>query len=90
MYAIRSYYDHLDGAGDLVLGGRFDLGLDDLILVGVDGSGLVDLADRLEGGTHHFAGVRQLAHRRGQGVDHQIHLPQILLDELDHLSYNFV
>ena len=77
---------HCDGVLDLFLVRRLDGGGDDLVLVGIDGGGGVDLTDRFEGRAHHFAGFRHLAHRRGQGVDNQINLTQILLDKLDHLG----
>ena len=75
-----------DGALDFFFIRRLDGGGDDLILVGIDGSGGVDLTDRFESRAHHFTGIRHLAYRGGQGVDHQIDLTQILLDELDHLG----
>ena len=77
---------HGDGIFDFLLGGRLDLRFDDGVLVGVDGSRAVGLADRLEHGALHFTAVRQLAHRRGQRVDDEVDFAHVGLDQLDGLG----
>ncbi|QNM59015.1 hypothetical protein XHV734_0152 [Xanthomonas hortorum pv. vitians] len=77
---------HGDGVFDLLLCRRLDRGLDDGVLVGVDGGGGVGVADRLERRALHFAAARQLAHRRGQRIHHQVDLAaHLAFDQLDHL-----
>ena len=82
---------HGDGVFDLLLGRRLDGGLDDGVLVGVDRGGGVRRADRLQRRALHFAGGGQLAYRRGQRIDHQVHLAaHFRLDQLDHLGARLV
>jgi len=82
---------HSDGVLDFLLGGRLDGGLDHGVLVGVDRGVGERLADGLERRAHHFAGVRQLAHGRGQRIDHQVdRATHLVLDDLDRTRAGFV
>src|SRR5690606_37644179 len=48
------------------------------------------LADGLQGGVEHLAGFGMLAAGGGKAVDHQVHLAQVLVDEVDGLVLDLV
>ena len=72
------------GVVDLFLGRRLEMKILNRFFVGVHTLLGRGLTNRFQCRRKHFAGFGMRAPRRGQTVDHQIHLPEICLDEVDH------
>ena len=79
-----------DGAGDFFGGSRLQVGLGQHFLVGIQATQRDRLTDRLQRGADDFAGLRVLAARCSQAVDHLVDLAKIGLDHLDGLGLHLI